>query len=394
MANTRPFRPGGFYIPALDGLRVVACLMVFAHHGLPNRLPIPTWIDGWWHALVDFGAYGVTIFFVLSSFLITRLLDLERQATGDINIREFYLRRILRIWPVFFVVICLGALIGPAVEGVPFKPEILFRFLTFNGNFAQASGAQTPYSVGILWSVCVEEQFYLIWPHIVKHCRGRVLHAVIALMILIGVFSRWVIAAHSGHWEQVWFNSLCQLDCFGWGAVLALLHASGRMRLPSSVGNALGIAALSAGLVIGKAFPLVNLRAASVPVVNAAAYGGIVFVGAAVTLAVAFTEGSILRLGPISRQGKYTYSLYCYHTLTLVLVRCAFEGHRVALTIVVWLCLSAGVTYLSWHYLEQPFLRLKRRFQTVASGAPDASIESPAAVSIRPMLSIAGNDKG
>jgi len=375
MADLRPARPRSFYIPALDGLRVLACLMVFAHHGLPNSLNgrVSPAVDGWWHALIDFGAYGVTIFFALSSFLITRLLIMEREATGDINIRDFYLRRVLRIWPVYFFVVFLGAVVGPAIEGVPLGPALLLRFLTFNGNYAQVAGAQPPYAIGILWSVCVEEQFYLVWPHVVKHRRGRALGVVLFLMLALGIGSRWFVASHGGGWPQIWFNSLCQLDCFAWGAGAALLYGAGRLKLPAVVGNGIALTALGAGLVIAKACPLVNLHPGAVPILNAEAYAAMCFLGATITWAVAACKDSVLGLGPICRQGKFTYGLYCYHTLTLVIARWALNGHGVALTTVVWLGLTALVTTLSWNLLEQPFLNLKRRFQTVPSGAPSPS---------------------
>ena len=105
-----------FYRPELDGLRFYAFLGVFVCHTLPNEatfysilhLPMP-WI---WSAVVRSGAAGVDLFFVLSAFLITSLLLRERQDTGKISLRLFYIRRILRIWPLYFLVVGLGVVLA------------------------------------------------------------------------------------------------------------------------------------------------------------------------------------------------------------------------------------------------------------------------------------------
>ncbi|WP_086660726.1 acyltransferase family protein [Lentzea kentuckyensis] len=132
--------------PALDGLRAIAAvLVVFFHYGGPD------WLQGW---------AGVQMFFVLSGFLITTLMLREERRTGQISLKEFYLRRAFRILPVYFVIL-LVTVVGSALYGTFVSNGIgpaLKYFLTFTNEFAGAS----PY--GQSWSLGVEQKFYLVWP--------------------------------------------------------------------------------------------------------------------------------------------------------------------------------------------------------------------------------------
>ena len=132
--------------PALDGLRAIAAvLVVFFHYGGPD------WLQGW---------AGVQMFFVLSGFLITTLMLREERRTGEISLKEFYLRRAFRILPVYFVILLVTA-VGSALFGtfvsIGIGPALKY-FLTFTNEFAGAS----PY--GQSWSLGIEQKFYLVWP--------------------------------------------------------------------------------------------------------------------------------------------------------------------------------------------------------------------------------------
>lgn len=166
---------------ALDGLRAVAILLVLIAHARPSpgMPPYPTW---WWHA-GDFGNLGVRIFFVISGFIITHLLLQEKLKYGRINIRAFYVRRAFRILPpliVFMGIVLAGTLAGHLQ--VPVTQYLLA--LLFLGNYG---GVSNIWPIGHLWSLGVEEQFYLLWPAILafalKHSRSACWFVLATLVV-------------------------------------------------------------------------------------------------------------------------------------------------------------------------------------------------------------------
>jgi peptidoglycan/LPS O-acetylase OafA/YrhL len=150
-------RAHGHEIPSLDGLRAVSFLIVFVSHaGLQTLVP---------------GGFGVTVFFFLSGFLITTLLRLEQEQHGAIRLREFYLRRALRIWPPFYTILLLAAL-GTAVGlvgGRLLPLPLLAQALHFNNYWTIFRGTDgIPLGAGVYWSLAIEEHFYLLFPWIFR----------------------------------------------------------------------------------------------------------------------------------------------------------------------------------------------------------------------------------
>lgn len=161
--------------PGLNGVRFIAALLVMVDHLelFKSYMGYPTlWANSYSMYL---GAFGVSIFFVLSGFLITYLL-LEEQKIAPIHIKNFYLRRVLRIWPLYYLILVLGFFVIPQLDffQVPnYSTDMrdsLERLLLFTGLAANVAFIYLPTVpfANVLWSVAVEEQFYLFWPHVVK----------------------------------------------------------------------------------------------------------------------------------------------------------------------------------------------------------------------------------
>jgi peptidoglycan/LPS O-acetylase OafA/YrhL len=192
-APTQPKTPRVFF-PNLDGLRFLAFFAVFLFHSFytPDASIAASPIYQVPHQLTRVGDLGVNFFFVLSGFLITYLLLSEKQLTGRVVIRAFYMRRILRIWPLYFVVVFIGFVVFlwlKACFGLHGLQETarLWYFFTFLVNFNNLyDGSQTP-TLTLLWSVSVEEQFYLVWPLLVAatpaRCMGWLFGGVLALSL-------------------------------------------------------------------------------------------------------------------------------------------------------------------------------------------------------------------
>ena len=164
------------YFKNLDTIRFIAAMMVFIGHAMANsfkHLKIDESIIGRILSVISHAAMGVSIFFVLSGFLITFLIITEIELKGNLDIKKFYIRRFLRIWPLYFAVIIFSFLVYPMLKtflGVNLELGSNFIYhLFFLSNFDVLNIAQNCYGLGamsqnITWSVSVEEQFYLFWP--------------------------------------------------------------------------------------------------------------------------------------------------------------------------------------------------------------------------------------
>ena len=206
------------YYPALDGVRAISVVLVMLHH----------------FQLLSFGWMGVQIFFVLSGFLITRILMRQKAALFGDYLGCFYIRRILRIFPLYFgyLILLMGIdrFWGPAHM---FKQWQYFLF-TYTYNFSRLiaslkhAGFELSFSFSHFWSLCVEEQFYFIWPFVIYFFPERIIKIIVAgLMFAIPLFRAlmgWVML-HQGLNDMggvVNWLTLCQMDSFAAGAVMAI----------------------------------------------------------------------------------------------------------------------------------------------------------------------------
>lgn len=205
------------YRPELDSLRFFAFFAVFVLHALyqPGELAVPV-LSGWSSirgALVGAGAYGVDLFFLLSAYLITELLLRERRHRGVVRVRAFYLRRILRIWPLYFFVLGLAYSVPILNPGhLLFRSKRLVWFSLLSGNWSiVAYGWPDSVIVTPLWSVSVEEQFYLFWAPVVKLLSPkRVALLAVGLLAVASVARVAMLLLHCTQ-PQIWCNTLHQV---------------------------------------------------------------------------------------------------------------------------------------------------------------------------------------
>ena len=188
---------GKFHLKSLDSLRTIAFFSTFIAHsfGTLNENILETGIYKNVLYLKGFFGFGVPVFFVLSGFLITFLM-LKNQEKNNFSLKSFYLKRVLRIWPVYYVVILFGFFAFPILRSIilhqPTEENANFwMYLCFLSNFDQINIGVLPFGVGLgpTWSVSVEEQFYLFWPLILlAFPKSKFINAIIVIMIftLIG----------------------------------------------------------------------------------------------------------------------------------------------------------------------------------------------------------------
>ena len=380
-----PSRPSGsFYRPELDVLRFFAFFSVFLGHALAPLVPEGDTRRSPLFFLAslarDTGGFGLCLFFLLSAYLISELLLRERSRTGTVHLRAFYARRILRIWPLYFAMLGLGYLVGLVRPDTAWGIFRFVNYLLLVGNLYAARHGFTANPAAPLWSVSVEEQFYLVWPSIVK--RGAYWIAIASIAFIVVSFATIYILVTKGvSMQAVWVNSLVQFQFFGIGALIAL-WLQGRMpTLASPVRIAMLLGAIFLWLTANAVFDVSGIRGTE-PAWQIMAGYGVVAIGC-VLLCVGIL-GAPASWFPkvIVYLGKISYGLYVFHMLALGLVRYVLRyavkwpGLKsvgfwplAGLEIVIALGLTMVLAHLSYVLFETPFLRMKERFTFVQSRA-------------------------
>ena len=362
---------GRFYRPELDGLRFLAFLGVFIHHSFPGRAQpyaaagMPPLVAEWLAACARAGGFGVDLFFVLSAFLITELLLREHEARGRIDVRAFLTRRALRIWPLFYFFLVLSLVVDRLVlhrAGLDFR--YLSAFAALGGNWACAFLGYPDSVAAPLWSVSIEEQFYLAFPVVLLFLGPFRLRALGVALIVVAAVSRVVTVTAGTVHPAVWCSTLCRLDTIGVGILLALFL---RRQSKWSPGLALrllfGISGLTLWILVEYALPVEQQTLAAVVI----GYP-MVYVGAAGMLVAVMGLGtSVLGSRIFVRLGRISYGLYVYHVMAIGLAAAILGPQLGKLTLIASrLALAFGLTVAmaaaSYRYLETPFLALKRRF--------------------------------
>ena len=343
-----PVQADRFYLPELDSLRFFAFLTVFLGHGLVIS---GLWAreTGWLHDAIGYmgtvGFFGVDLFFVLSAYLLTELMLREKESRGSLDIPGFYLRRLLRIWPLYFSALAVAFVFGG-------DRAVLIPFALFVGNFATMAVAVAP-RLGTLWSISVEEQFYLFWPLVVRDYSRESLRAVALRLWAVAIAGRVALLIMGTPPAALWENTLSHVDALACGILLS----STSFRCPRRAGLiALGTALwLAGGLLVPArvgvvvAYPLIGLGAA------------------AFVLAALGVQGTVMRRPPLVYLGRISYGLYVIHLPVLMAVRQALGSGAWPLCLALALAITIGAAAISYRWLESPFLRLKKRFERLPS---------------------------
>ncbi len=362
------------YHPELDQLRFFAFLMVFLHHAFPHQpefwtmLGVPGPIAQVLSGIGATGAFGVSLFFVLSSYLITELLLREKELMGTLDVKSFYVRRILRIWPLYFFFLALAVAMTWLVPGQHIGWRAGLAFSALAGNWYIVLVGFPSSVIFPLWSVSIEEQFYLTWPLVVRRVTQSAMVWIAGGLLAVATATRLYLGAHHGLEGEIWCNTLVQLDPIAAGILIAVLlrgvvpRLSALARAAMTVG---GIACLaSAALYFGiKNDPITTARIVlGYPMV---ALGGVLLL-----LAVLRDEGAPSRV--LVYLGRISYGLYVFHVLGLLISDYTVHDQtaslgRYAVRVGVALAVTVALAAASYRWLETPFLRLKLRFTHVLS---------------------------
>lgn len=371
---TREIRP---LFPNLNGLRFTGALTVMLFHCFTLHREI--WGDfyqsSWFQAIgkiLNKGHLGVALFFVLSGFLITYLLLDELKRNGRINVMHYFIRRILRVWPLYFVITVFGFFLFPHLPyGVETTHE-LWRYLLFLSNWDELiNGARENLNfLTATWSVSVEEQFYLSWGVLIAVIgfRKKWFFPLFFMGVIVGVLAFRFL--HTGDERTIYFHTFSVVSDLAFGGLLAWLVFEQKMdcfirklpRLFILLGYVLGFGALFLDGWLLKS-PL----AFAARLVPELVFGFIV-------LEQVYAEHSFYKIDRIPgffEAGKLTYGFYLFHSIFIYYFAHLFHDWQLtdsfayyALFVMLVFAATYATAWLSFRYFETPLLQLKRFFRS------------------------------
>ncbi len=383
MQQTLPQAKAKIFFPNLDGLRFFSFLVVFLYHGHLSIFSYLKDSQPRTYSVIEFlcqhGNLGVNFFFVLSGFLITYLLIKEKEFTGTIHVPNFYVRRILRIWPLYYLCVFIG-FVGFSLlkkySGQPIAENANpLYYIFFAANFdIMHTWPDKPDALllSVLWSVAVEEQFYLTWPLILKVVPLKYYKYVFpSIMVLALIFRSFHTGDNDHEFAIRYFHTFSVIGDMALGGLFAyLVSYENRFKLfiiniSRSQIILLYLATLFVTLYKHLIFP------PGIPVIFERIV--IAFLFGMIILEQNYARHSLFKLGNwkiVSKLGIYTYGLYCLHFLGLYLAIKVMNALRLDgslswvafLMMGVALVLSVIISLCSYNFYEKWFLRWKDKF--------------------------------
>jgi peptidoglycan/LPS O-acetylase OafA/YrhL len=338
-------------IPSLTGIRGVAALLVFAYHAGFSALP---------------GGFGVTVFFFLSGYLITTLLRGEIERTGTLNLREFYWRRAKRILPPMYLVLALALLVSLIAGRAIDWSTVTAQGLHFT-NYARAAGDPLLPATGVMWSLSIEEHFYLLFPvALLALMRRKAQVAMIFAWACLAVLGWRVALSLSGIGGEYLHNATdTRIDAILFGCILAMWRNPLWDRSVSPV-QGIGLLGLSGvALLLAFAIPGHFFHDTVAYTVQSAALLPVFY------CAIRFAHWPLfqwLEWRPVRALGLISYTFYLSHTGCLVLAQHVFTNP--GLQVIAGFAGSVAFSGLSYALMERPLTRTRRKMGPVPLPVP------------------------
>ena len=383
------------YFENLNAIRFIAAFLVIIHHveQFKNILHVP---NHWENPVIEvIGKLGVVLFFVLSGFLISYLLFKEKEVTGTIGIRDFYIRRMLRIWPLYFLIVLSAFFLFPFVPFFTLAdyPQStvwhalfykLALYVLFLPNVVLHVFGVIPYA-SQAWSIGAEEQFYLVWPGLNKLFRNKwllMLGVIVGyLLIKFGVYHVFPAGKYLTTFNAIWEST--PIDCMAIGGFYAIV-------LYENSSLALGLRRLvfNQGLQWATLLATVTLvlRGTHIPYFHYEVYA--VLFGLLICNFAANPRRIFSMENPWSNYlGKISYGLYMFHSIAIVfsirlLQRVGLQNDLILYPLVF--ALVVVMSSLSYNYFEKRFISMKGRYAKIISG--DSAKEELKPEAAQPMM--------
>jgi peptidoglycan/LPS O-acetylase OafA/YrhL len=344
------------YFVGLNGIRAIAAISVMLTHihlehsalGLSKR------------ETIDLGGFGVTIFFALSGFLITHLLLKEKQDIGTIHVGFFYLRRILRIWPLYFLYLIIGIIVLIFKQG-----EInvsVWYYVFLSGNIPFILGSGLPF-ISHLWSIGVEEQFYLFWPWLVKKFSSplNVIFIFGIIFFALRVLFRLIEVYFNYHLPYIAIH-VTRFDCMAIGAIGAIILFKNKQRILLWI--------MRPFVQIASWAPLVLLAFNKFHVASIFDHQLVSICTVLIVINVSSNPLTIISLENklFNFLGKISYGIYVWHPLVIAFIGLMIRNYKIntflheLIAYIGVIVFTIFIAWFSYKFIEKPFLKIKEKF--------------------------------
>ncbi len=367
------------YFPNLNGIRFIAAFLVIIHH-IEQFKSLMFISPNYWGTIpfiTIIGKLGVILFFVLSGFLITYLLLSEEHTFSTISIRKFYIRRILRIWPLYFFIVFLAFIVLPNIPALVlpnYGKNVVYSHLVgklllytiFFPNLLLSLYGIVPYA-SHTWSIGTEEQYYLVWPVFIKYCKRYRIVFMVLIVIIYTLFSRF-LTSHYG--DLIPFHNLLNgfwisfnIDCMAIGAIYAVLLFSKNPYLKYILNNTLFYIIIVIVL-------LLMIKGVYIPYIHNEFYAllfGLIILNFAANNRIQIS----LENKAFNYLGNISYGIYMYHPIGIAL---SITLCKTLNLLTNWLVYPFSFLFtillasISYRYFESYFLSFKHKFSNILSG--------------------------
>ncbi len=371
------------YFDKIDVIRFISAMIVVVYHsyqGWVNKIGLPeiitehgdkitlTTIGQWVHLGIMNGGYGVEAFFIISGFLITYILLNEKELNqGRINFLNFYTRRSLRIWPLYYFIISLSPLIVNWI-GQKDSPDYVANIFFYNNFRVIHDPDSWLFPLAHFWTLCIEEHFYIVWPLIIAFVPNKYLIRTFILLILISIVYRGCVFLYVDEpWYYLFMSTFSRYDALVVGAATAYFHFIRPIKL--TISKPLRIAVY---LVLTLA--ITNDNTALWNNLFMACFKKYFYMAMVLfaMLNFLFNDKPMLEFlnnKVIRYLGKISFGIYVYGLIINELVlQKLVHSNGVNTAMVYWLLVlscSLIIPVISYELFEKQFLKLKKRFEVV-----------------------------
>lgn len=375
----------------LDALRFIAAYLIVLLHcffGWKTEFGQPEFLKSWSPAaseklemVMHNFSFGVDIFFLISGFLITYLLLSEKEKTGKVDVIKFYIRRAFRIWPLYFFMILMGPLLTYYLNEQ--DPTYIYHFF-FAGNFDLIENGPKSVATNHLWSICIEEHFYLICPLLIGLIPQKRLPQMLLFIVFISIIFRGFFLIYmTDYGMAIYVHTLSRIDVLALGSLFGYMFYHKKIEFNHP---------LPVRLIIYSIFLITFLNTSYIESGN---FFADTLKKYAFSIPVAYWMGNFLfnpnaigagtKTELLNLFGKGSYGIYMFNPAIIFIVICFFEKYAYQNFFVFLLLVHASLavaTFLSYRFFELPFLSLKEKYAVIKSGneipaAPTIITEEP-----------------
>lgn len=367
------------YFANLDLLRFLAAFMVVMVHSYEG------WC-GWWgypefmtqngdnktlnvlgsgiNNVLKNGMFGVDIFFLISGFLITYILLKEKEITGKIDIKKFFVRRGFRIWPLYFLIVG----IAPFLVSWLNKPSPDYQStILFYNNFHTMITGNWEFPFAHFWSICIEEHFYLVWPFLVAFIPNKYLLNVFWTVVIASVFARFGFIENGKGFYYIYLHTLSKMDVLALGAIGAYMYYTNTIRFTLS--KYVRICLYILFVVVFMYEPFIIYDGMFLACFRNYFYVGVAAIG---MLNFLFNPDSLIKIRKKTMfhyLGKISFGIYMYSNILVAIIieKIIVPSNFVNMYFYFFLniMISIIVSIISYELFEKQFLKLKSKFEVV-----------------------------